>query len=141
MASTIAVRETTTLIGTYERPKYVPAMLRIGALWRDRLHDRARAREAFHRLYTDFAHSTARDQALWLEAALWREDGDTRTACGRLALLVHDFPDSRYVPCATQQCSDVARPSESAAPKECHPYITRQGDGAEPAPEPPPTKE
>jgi hypothetical protein len=131
----VAVRETTTLIGTYERPKYVPAMLRIGELWRDRLHDRARAREAFHRLYTDFAHSTARDRALWLEAALWRDDGDAHTACGRLALLVHDFPDSRYVPCATQLCSDVERPRDSSAPKECHPYITRQNGDALPTPE------
>jgi hypothetical protein len=128
----VAMRETTTIIGTYERPKYVPAMLRIGELWRDRLHDRVRAREAFHRLYTDFAHSTARDRALWLEAALWRDDGDVRTACGRLALLVRDFPDSRYVPCATQLCSDVARPRDSAAPRECHPYITRQEGDAQP---------
>jgi tetratricopeptide (TPR) repeat protein len=122
----VAMRETTTLIGTYERPKYVPAMLRIGALWRDRLHDHARAREAFHRLYADFSHSTARDDALWLEAALWREDGDARTACDRLARLVREFPDSRYVPCATAQCSDVTRPKESSAPKECHPYLTRR---------------
>jgi hypothetical protein len=126
----VAQRETTSFIGTYERPKYVPAMLRIGLLWRDRLHDRARAREAFHRLYTDFTHSTERDHALWLEAALWREDGDARTACERLALLVHDFPDSRYVPCATQQCGDVARPRESAAPRECHPYILQRDAAA-----------
>jgi hypothetical protein len=108
---------------------YVPAMLRIGALWRVRLHDRARARDAFHRLYRDFANSTARDEALWLEAALWRDDGDARSACDRLALLVREFPDSRYVPCATQQCDGIARPDKSAAPKECHPYITRQTSG------------
>jgi tetratricopeptide (TPR) repeat protein len=122
----VSVRETTTLIGTYERPKYVPAMLRIGALWRDRLHDRARARAAFHRLYADFAHSTARDDALWQEAALWREDGDTHTACDRLALLVREFPDSRYVPCAGQLCSEISLPPrEGHAEKECHPYINR----------------
>jgi outer membrane protein assembly factor BamD (BamD/ComL family) len=143
----VSVRETTILIGTYERPKYVPAMLRIGALWRDRLHDRARARAAFHRLYTDFAHSTARDDALWQEAALWREDGDTHTACDRLALLVREFPDSRYVPCAAQLCSELAlsaRPHGSTradhAEKACHPYITRtdepqaQDAGSEAAP-------
>jgi tetratricopeptide (TPR) repeat protein len=121
----VAARETTTIIGTYERRQYVPAMLRIGALWRDRLHDRARARAAFHRLYTDFANSTARDDALWLEAELWRDDGDARTACDRLALLVREFPDSRYVPCATKQCTGLARAEKSAAPAECHPYITR----------------
>jgi hypothetical protein len=132
----VSVRETTTLIGTYERPRYVPAMLRIGALWRDRLHDRARARAAFHRLYADFAHSTARDDALWLEAALWREDGDARTSCDRLARLVHEFPESRYVPCSAQLCSDIALPSGprggSPASSECHPYIHRTGGPQEP---------
>jgi tetratricopeptide (TPR) repeat protein len=122
----VAERETTTIVGTYERPKYVPAMLRIGALYRDRVHDRAKARAAFHRLYAEFAHSSARDDALWLEAALWRDDGDTRAACDRLAVLVREFPDSRYVPCATRESCGLARPDKSAAPKECHPYITRE---------------
>jgi tetratricopeptide (TPR) repeat protein len=119
-------RETTTIVGTYERPKYVPAMLRLGELYRDRLHDHAKARDAFHRLYADFAHSTARDDALWLEAALWREDGDLATACDRLATLVHDFPDSRYVPCATAECKGLVRPRKSLAPAQCHPYIGRR---------------
>jgi tetratricopeptide (TPR) repeat protein len=118
-------RETTTIMGTYERPKYVPAMLRIGVLYRDRLHDHAKARSAFHRLYTDFANSAARDDALWLEASLWREDGDAVTACRRLSNLVHEFPDSRYVPCATEDCAGLERPAKSAAPRECHPYIRR----------------
>jgi tetratricopeptide (TPR) repeat protein len=119
-------RETTTIVGTYERPKYVPAMLRIGALWRDLLHDHARAREAYHRLYADYRNSTSRDDALWLEASLWREDGDLASACSRLGTLVHDFPDSRYVPCATRECAGLDRPATSRAPKECHPYIERE---------------
>jgi tetratricopeptide (TPR) repeat protein len=118
-------RETTTIMGTYERPKYVPAMLRIGTLYRDRLHDRAKARSAFHRLYADFANSTSRDDALWLEASLWREDGDAVTACRRLSTLVHDFPDSRFVPCATEDCAGLERSAKSAAPRECRPYIRR----------------
>jgi tetratricopeptide (TPR) repeat protein len=124
----VSVRETTTILGSYERARYVPAMLRIGDLYRDRLHDRARARDAYHRLYADFAHSTKRDEALWLEASLWREDGDDRTACDRLGTLVHEFPDSRYLPCATQECAGLARPPGSGAPKECHAYITRRGE-------------
>ncbi|HEY8042206.1 MAG TPA: tetratricopeptide repeat protein [Polyangiaceae bacterium] len=123
----VAQRETTTLVGSYERAKYVPAMLRIGELYRDRLHDHARARDAFHRLYAGFAHSTRRDDALWLEADLWRQDGDAGKACDRLATLVQDFPDSRYVPCATGQCAGLERPAGSGAPKECRPYITREG--------------
>ncbi len=118
-------RETTIMVGSYERARYVPAILRIGALYRDRLHDRARARDAFHHLYADFAHSTSRDRGLWLEAALWREDGASDRACDTLRTLVSQFPDSRYVPCAVAQCAGLERPVPSKAPKECHPYITR----------------
>jgi tetratricopeptide (TPR) repeat protein len=127
-------RETTSLMGSYERPRFVSAMLRVGELYRDRMRDLPRAREAFHRFYTDFAHSSLRDRALWLEAALWREGGDGRTACDRLATLVEKFPDSRYVPCAIGQCPALDRPRTSGAPKECRDYIARTtptGDGVE----------
>jgi tetratricopeptide (TPR) repeat protein len=118
-------RETTSIMGSYERARYVPAMMRVGELYRDRLHDRAKARDAFHRFYVDFQHSAVRDRALWLEAALWREDGDAAAACGRLATLVEKFPDSRYVPCAIEKCPGLTRPRTSGAPKECHEYIER----------------
>jgi len=120
-------RETTFIVGSYERARYVPALMRVGELYRDRLHDRAKARAAFHRLYAEFQHSTMRDDALWQEAALWRLDGDARTACDRLATLVKAFPDSRYVPCVVEQCSEVRRPPGSVAPTECRGYLTRTG--------------
>jgi tetratricopeptide (TPR) repeat protein len=126
----VAVRETTTILGSYERARYVPAMFRIGDLYRDALHDHAKARATFHRLYTDFAHSTKRAEALWREAAVWREDGDAATACDRLSTLVHEFPDSRFVPCATSACPGLERPAKSGAPKECRDYI--QQEKAEP---------
>jgi tetratricopeptide (TPR) repeat protein len=119
-------RETTNIVGTYERPRYVPAMLRIGALWQGPLHDPVHAREAYHRLYSEFANSTSRDDALWFEASSWRRDGDDARACGLLATLIHDFPDSRYVPCALSRCASLARPAKSGAPKDCHPYIERE---------------
>jgi hypothetical protein len=119
----VAQRETTSLMGSYERAKYVPSMLRLGELYAGPLHDRAKARDAYHRLYAEYTHSTKRDAALWHEAALWREDGDARTACDRLATLVHEFPDSRYVPCATAHCPGLERPAKSGAPKECREYI------------------
>ena len=122
----VAKRQTTSLMGSYERAKYVPAALRIGELYRDRMHDRPKARAAFHRLYAEFAHSTKRDEALWFEAALWREDKREREACECLATLVREFPDSRYVPCAVEKCPSVERPRKSGAPKECHAYIERQ---------------
>jgi TolA-binding protein len=123
-------REDTTLVGSYQRPRYGAAILRIATLYRDRLHDKERARDAFHRLYADFKTSPWRDDALWQEAELWREDGDTGTACARLATLADDFPDSRYIPCAMARCPRVKRSDKSRAPKTCHGYIER------PRPEP-----
>ncbi|MGD0524755.1 MAG: tetratricopeptide repeat protein [Polyangiaceae bacterium] len=121
----VAVRETTGIMGSYERARYVPSMLRLGELYRDALHDHAKARATFHRLYTDYAHSTKRAEGLWREAAIWRQDGDAKTACDRLSTLVHDFPDSRFVPCATSTCEGLQRPTASGAPTECRDYITR----------------
>lgn len=123
----VSVRETTTLMGSYERKHYVPAMLRLAKLYAGPLGDRAKARTTLHTLYTDYAHSTMRDDALWLEAALWKQDGDASTACARLATLVHDFPDSRFVPCATAECQGLSRPDSSGAPKTCRPYLERSG--------------
>jgi tetratricopeptide (TPR) repeat protein len=121
----VSVRETTSLVGSYERLRYVPAMLRLGELYRDRLNDHAKARATFHRLYAEFEHTTKRARALWLEAALWQEDGDRAKACETLATMVREFPDSRYVPCALDRCPGLRRPERSAAPKECHAYIER----------------
>ncbi|MGO8998313.1 MAG: tetratricopeptide repeat protein [Polyangiaceae bacterium] len=129
----LAERESSWIMGTYERPRYEPAMVRLCALTRDRLHDRPRARECFHKLYRDFTTSELRDDALWEEARLFREDGDPTSACSRLATLASDFPDSRYVPCAMAECSGVTRPKKSGAPIECHPYIAHFRLGGEDA--------
>ena len=60
----VAERETTTIVGSYERARYVPSMLRLGELYAGPLHDRVKARDAYHRLYVQYAHSTKRDAAL-----------------------------------------------------------------------------
>ena len=130
----LSFRETSVTIGSYERPRYVPAILRIAKLYEERLNDRGRARETLHRLYADFKTSTLRDDALWREAELWQKDGDKDTACDRLATLVSDFPDSRYVPCATERCSAIKRPSKSKAPKTCRAYLTRDDAKRDDAP-------
>jgi tetratricopeptide (TPR) repeat protein len=122
-------RETADLMGSYERPRYVPAILRIADLHERALGDRARARDALHRLYRDFKFSTLRDDALWREAELWTKDGDSKAACARLSTLARDFPDSRYVPCATLRCPSITRPKKSKAPETCRGYIQR-GDRA-----------
>ena len=121
----LSFRESSTLIGSYERPMYVPALLRIAKVYEETLDDRARARAALHRLYLDFRTSDKRDDALWREADLWKKDNDEATACNRLASLANDFPDSRYVPCAVDRCPSVKRPARSRAPATCHAYLTR----------------
>jgi outer membrane protein assembly factor BamD (BamD/ComL family) len=113
-------------MGSYERPRYIPAILRIAKLYEEKLNDRARARDALHRLYSEFKTSTLRDDALWREAELWRKDGDTGKMCDRLDTLASDFPDSRYVPCAIEKCPSIKRSSMSMAPKTCHAYLTRE---------------
>jgi TolA-binding protein len=126
-------RESSWLIGSYERPRYEAAMVRLCALARDRLHDRARARSCFDTLYRTFAHSELRDDALWEEARLFREDGDRAASCTTLEKLVGDFPDSRYVPCAIDECATIARP-DAGAPRTCHPYLATVRLGAQAKP-------
>lgn len=118
-------RENSVIVGSYERPRYSPAALRIADLYEGPLHDRSKARDTLHRFYRDFPRSVMRDDALWHEADLWQQDGDRDTACSRLSTLVSNSPDSRYVPCASQRCPKIARPEKSKAPKECRPYIER----------------
>lgn len=119
-------REVSSFMGSYERPRYIPAVLRIAKLYEEKLNDRGKARDALHRLYAEFKTSTLRDDALWREAELWRKDGDTGKMCDRLDTLASDFPDSRYVPCAMEKCPSIKRSSKSKAPKTCHAYLTRE---------------
>ncbi|MBN9161466.1 MAG: tetratricopeptide repeat protein, partial [Myxococcales bacterium] len=122
----LSFRESSSTMGSYERPRYSSAILRIATLYEERLGDRAKARETLHRLYADFKTSTLRDDALWHEAELWQKDGDKETACNRLSTLASDFPDSRYVPCAVERCPSIKRPSKSKAPKSCRDYLSRE---------------
>ena len=127
----LSQRETSSFLGSYERPRYLPAILEVAALY-EKSGDTAKARETLHRLYTDFTTSTMRDDALWREAALWKKDGKATTACDRLATLASDFPDSKYVPCATAECPSIRRAAKSKAPATCHAYVTRAPSVDEP---------
>lgn len=132
----LAQREVSTFMGSYERPRYLPAVLRIAQIYEEKLNDRARARVTLHRVYSDFTTSTTRDDALWREAELWRKDGDAGTACARLSTLASDFPDSRYVPCATLRCPSIKRSSKSKAPATCHEYLLRETGKPKPEEDP-----
>ena len=122
----LSQREVSSFVGSYERPRYVPAILRIAQIY-ENTGERGKARAALHRLYADFQTSTMRADALWREAELWRKDGNAGTACDRLSTLAGDFPDSRYVPCASMKCPAIKRPSKSKAPTTCHEYLLREG--------------
>jgi tetratricopeptide (TPR) repeat protein len=118
----LAVREKSTTVGSYERPRFSPAQFRIAVLYRDALRDHAAARREFHRLYAEHPTSILRDDALWEEAKLARDDGHAEDACAVTALLIRDFPSSRYAPCARSVC-----PTAAAAPGRCHAYLVRTG--------------
>ncbi len=120
----LAQREVSSFVGSYERPRYVPALLRIVEI-SEGAGDRTKARETLHRLYKDFTTSTMRDDALWREATLWRKDGNAETACHRLATLASEFPDSRYVPCIAVYCPAIQRRPSSKAPTTCRDYLRR----------------
>ncbi|MEO8878263.1 MAG: hypothetical protein ABI461_21900, partial [Polyangiaceae bacterium] len=119
-------RETASVLGSYERPMYLPAAWHIAEIYRDDLHDDAHAESAFHRVYADFTTSLKRDDALWEEAALYRKNGEASTSCARLSTLASQFPDSRYVPCAHEICVDVTRALKSNAPRDCRAYISKK---------------
>jgi len=121
----VAEREASDVIGSYQRPKLTPAKLLIAKIQAEKLHDRAAARRTLHELYATFTTSTERDDALWMEAKLYREDKLDDEACTTLGTLVSALPDSKYVPCALGQCPKLERPKKSRAPATCHAYLVR----------------
>jgi tetratricopeptide (TPR) repeat protein len=111
--------------GSYERPLFDDAQLAIAIIYRDALRDRAAARREFHKLYEAHPASLLRDDALWEEAKLWREDGKTEEACDAAARLARELPDSRYARCVQHIC-----PSLPAGERACADYIVREIDPA-----------
>ena len=124
----LAERETSMMVGSYQRPRMSPALFRIGTLYAYRLNDRAKARGAFHRLYTEFATSTLRPEAMWMEASLWNDDGNPAAACACLETLTREFPASRYTACAPEKCPSLKPRKPSASSSDttavyCPPYV------------------
>ena len=113
-------RETTTLMGSYER-----ATVRAGdaaprrRFTATRLHDHARARETFHRLYT-------RLRALVRSATTrsgWRPRSGSRTATRRRRATAWrrwstSSPTAGTCPARRSSCPGLERPSKSEAPKD-----------------------
>lgn len=91
----LASLETTTTPGSYTLPRFPAAMLRLGILYRDALHDRDRAIATFDRLVSELRFSTLRDDALYEKAATQLEVGDVERACTTLEGLVGEFSVGR----------------------------------------------
>ncbi len=107
-------------MASYERPRFPEAALRLGEIYRDKLHDHAAARRAFEALYRDHPKARKRDLAVWSQARLALEDGEPKVACTLASRLVREFPDSRYTRCVRAIC-----PTAPAAKRECADYILR----------------
>jgi TolA-binding protein len=112
-------RETSTVMGTYVRPKYIPALQQMARWQEARLNKPESAIGTWHRLYRDLPTARERDDALANEARLWFTLKDSKSACSVLTTLVRELPDSRFVPCAEQTCA-LHRSDKSKAPIECH---------------------
>lgn len=103
----LAERESALFVGSYERPRYDDAQLRIAELYRDRLGDPARARRAFATLWEEFPTSRLRDDAAWSAALLAKQAGDQAESCEWLRELRRATPDSRYAACAALLCPQL----------------------------------
>jgi hypothetical protein len=129
----IAPREKSDTMGSYERPRFSDAQLKIAEIYRDKLHDDAAARREFHRLYVSFTTSRHRDQALWDEALIARKQRDESGTCDAATRIVKEFPESRYATCAKLVCPS-APPAEKAK-RPCADYIEAQINGSPAAPQ------
>jgi tetratricopeptide (TPR) repeat protein len=112
------------LFGSYERPRFPAAQMRIAELYRDRLGNLQAAQEAFRRTHKEHTASILADDAMWQEAAMWRKLGDSAESCGVLTDLIDRFSSSRYVSCVAELCPHL-RPPAGTRP-HCPEYI-KQG--------------
>lgn len=83
--------EETNLVGSYTLPSMPRAQMRIAEIYRDELHDRERASDAYDRLLRRFPRSILRDDALYQAGIMWLDGGDTRRGCHYLQRVVDEF--------------------------------------------------
>lgn len=110
----LSAREETEF-GSYERPRYPAAQMRIAVLLRDRFNDINGAREEFRHMYQRHETSILADDALWSEAQLAKRQGDQEDACDLAEELAQRHPGSRYNRCLQQLCAS-ARPADRPCP-------------------------
>lgn len=112
----LAVREVSEFLGTYQRPRFTPALAMLARLQETALHDREAAAASWHRLATDFTTSTLRDDARFHEARLRHLAGDDDDACKKLQSLQKELPDSPWSSCNAELCpkAPIASPPADA---------------------------
>jgi tetratricopeptide (TPR) repeat protein len=116
----LAEQESAIFVGSYERGRYAEAQLKLGEIYRDVLHDPARARSEFRKVWANHPTSRLVDDALFQEALVARAAGDQAGTCAPLSILVSKLPQSRYAACAPLLCQSLAQ-----ARGDCHDYIRR----------------
>ncbi len=84
LESMIAVHEKSFILGSYTRPLFSKAALRIARIYRDNLDDEKAALKAFARVRSEFPNSLVTDDALEEEAMLRIEKGDSKKGCALL---------------------------------------------------------
>ncbi len=122
LESMLAEREEAHLSGSYERARYAEARFRIAELYRDALHDPARARTEFRRVWNEHPTTLLRDDALFEEALVAHSSGDQAGTCRALALLVAEAGESRYAPCAPRLCPSLNAPDR----RPCRDYLLQK---------------
>lgn len=88
LAQMIAAHEKALHVGSYTRPRFSLAALRIARIYRDRMKDADAAVKAFRRVRDQFPGSLVADDALEEEAELWFASGDRAQACALLRRLL-----------------------------------------------------
>lgn len=114
--------------GSYERPRYPAAQMRIAELYRRR-GDYDTARREYRRMYRTHTTSILADDAMWQEALLAKQQGDDQDACDIAEDLPDSFADSRYVRCVRDLCPSLGADEVPAQKRPCPPYILREISG------------
>lgn len=117
----LAEQESASLNGSYQRSRYAEGQLLIAHIYRDTLHDSARARRELRKVWLNHPTSRLVDDALFEEAQLARDAKDQAGTCAPLRIIATERPDSRYAPCAHLLCAELP----ALAGRECRAYITR----------------
>lgn len=82
--------ESAHLVGSYTRPRFSAAALRIARIYRDRIQDLDAAVSAFRTVRDEFPSSLVADDALAEEGELWLARGDKAQGCALLRKLLEE---------------------------------------------------